>query len=86
MKGLQLLIWMTQLGLSTALPLGIFVMLGVWLHKSHGWGQWAIWAGVIFGAYLSIQGLIDSLRTMEKHAKKNLDTEVDPPLSFNDHD
>ena len=34
MKQYQLLIWLTQLGLSVALPLAGFVLLGVWLHTA----------------------------------------------------
>ena len=39
MKDLTLLTWLTQLGLSVAVPLGGFVWLGVWLRDSLGWGN-----------------------------------------------
>lgn len=86
MKNLSLIIWLTQLALSVISPLLGFVLLAIWLRNSRGWGGWVIWVGIAFGAYFSIRGLIDSLHAMEKHAKRNLDSEVDPPLSFNDHE
>ena len=33
MKNLNLLIWLTQLGLSVAVPLGGFILLGLWLSQ-----------------------------------------------------
>ena len=32
MKNISLLLWLTQLGLSVAVPLGGFILLGLWLH------------------------------------------------------
>ena len=85
MKDLSLLVWLTQLGLSTALPLAGFVLLGVWLHNSCGWGVWTIWAGVILGIICAIDGFRTSLKAMERLTRKSKDTPP-PPVSFNDHD
>ena len=49
MKEVNLLIWMTQLGLSVALPLIGFAFLGVWLNQSCGFGSWTVWTGLILG-------------------------------------
>lgn len=81
-----MLVWLTQLALSVISPLLGFVLLAMWLRYSCDWGPWVIWVGIAIGAYSSILGLIDSLRTMEKHAKRDMSPEDDPPLSFNDHE
>ena len=36
MKDGNLLIWLTQLGLSVAVPLAVFLGGAVWLHRSRG--------------------------------------------------
>ena len=40
MKNVTLLVWLTQLGLSVALPPAGFIFLAVWLRDSCGWGGW----------------------------------------------
>lgn len=78
-----MLVWLTQLGLSTALPLAGFVILGAWLHRSCGWGGWTVWAGLILGFISAIRGFRDSLKILERlSAGKRKD---DPGVSFNDH-
>ena len=86
MKEYRLLIWLTQLGLSVALPLAGFVLLGVWLHSAKGWGVWTVIAGLILGLICAVQGFRDSLKAMDLmtgNKKKNQDP---PPVSFNSHD
>ena len=85
MKGFNMLVWLTQLGLSVALPLGGFVLLGVWLHSAKGWGSWTIFAGLALGLICAVQGFRDSLKAMElmSGGKKK---QGPPPVSFNDHD
>lgn len=83
MKHMQLLIWLTQLGLSTALPLAGFILLAVWLHRSLHWGAWVVVAGVIFGIVSAVDGLRASLKSMERLTK---DTKKEPPIGFNNHD
>jgi hypothetical protein len=83
MKNLSLLVWITQLGLSVALPLGGFVLLAVWLHQRFDWGVWVIVIGVVLGVICAVDGLRSSLKAMEKMTGgKKEDT---PPVSFNDH-
>ena len=84
MKNLNLLVWLSQLGLSVALPPLGLVLLAVWLRNRHGWGDWVIWAGVILGIICAIDGLRISLKTMERMTREQKDRE--PPVSFNDHD
>lgn len=83
MKNLRLLVWLTQLGLSVALPPLGLVLLSVWLRDSFGWGNWVIWAGVVLGIIFALDGLRISLKTMEKMSAEETDKE--PPVSFNDH-
>ena len=83
MKNLNLLIWLTQLGLSVALPLGGFVLLAVWLRQRFAWGSWVIIAGVALGTVCAVDGLRTSMKAMEKMSKEK--KEEEPPLSFNDH-
>ena len=84
MKNVNLLIWLTQLGLSVAIPLAGFIFLGIWLHNSFAWGQWTIWVGVILGVTTAIDGLRQSIKAMQRLSGS--DSEKEPPVSFNDHD
>ncbi len=80
-----MLVWLTQLGLSTALPLAGFTLLGVWLHNSQGWGIWTIWCGLFLGLILGGYGLRDSLKAMERMAAGDK-SPTPPPVAFNDHE
>ena len=83
MKDMTLLVWLTQLGLSTAVPLVGFILLALWLREQYGWGTWIIWVGVIFGIYSAIEGLRASLKAMAQINKDK--NEKEPPVSFNEH-
>lgn len=83
MKGAKLLVWLTQLGLSVAVPMGGFVLLAVWLRAQFGWGVWVLILGVVFGLAGAIDGLRNALKIMEKHSKE--DKEKTPPLAFDEH-
>ncbi len=85
MKEMNLLVWLTQLGLSAALPLGGFVFLGIWLHRWMGWGSWTVWTGLALGLILGIRGFWDALKMMETMSRRGSPRE-DPPPAFNDHD
>ena len=82
MKGLTLLTWVTQLGLSVALPLTGFVFLGLWLRNDCGWGDWILWAGIALGLISAIDGLRQSLKILDRLSKEKKDA----PVSFNDHE
>ena len=85
MKNVNLLIWLTQLGISVAVPLGGFIWLGVWLRQRFDLGVWVLFAGVFVGIVCAVDGLRVSLRAMEKMSKD--EKEDDPPtVSFNDHE
>lgn len=82
MKELTLLTWLTQLGLSVAVPPVLFVLLAVWLRDSQGWGAWVIWVGIVLGLYCSVNGLLASLRTLKRFSESKKE---DPPQAFNEH-
>jgi hypothetical protein len=84
MKDLTLIVWLTQLGLSVAVPMAGFVLLAVWLRNSLGWGQWVIYVGIGLGLICAIDGLRTSLKALERLSRKKY--EPPAPISFNDHD
>lgn len=85
MKDMNLIVWLTQLGLSVAAPLAGFILLAVWLRDSWGWGDWVIWVGVILGILSAVSGLRSLLQILSRISgdKKDDDSSV---VSFNDHD
>lgn len=85
MKDLTLLVWLTQLGLSVALPLAGFILLALWLRDTCGWGDWVLWIGIGLGLIGSIDGLRISLKALSQLTKRRK-KDTPPPLSFNDHD
>ena len=85
MKDLSLLVWLTQLGMSVAVPLAGFVLLALWLRSRFGWGDWVLWVGIILGAVSAVDGFRHSLKAMSRLSKDKPGKEP-PPVSFNDHD
>lgn len=86
MKDLNLIVWLTHLGLSTALPLAGFVWLSVWLRSQFGLGKWIIVLGVIVGLCSAITGLWNNLKALERMGRPKKEKEDPPGVSFNDHD
>lgn len=84
MKHVNLLVWLMQLGLSVAVPLGGFILLGIWLRQRFDWGVWVIIAGVVLGIFCAVDGLRSALKAMERLSKD--EKEEPPPVSFNNHD
>ena len=84
MKELTLLTWLTQLGLSVALPLAGFILLALWLRNQFGWGDWVLWVGIVMGFISALSGLIQSLKLLAGLTEKK--REETPPVSYNDHD
>ena len=84
MKDINLLVWLTQLGLSVAVPPVLMIFIARWLRDDLGWGEWVIWIGIALGIVMGIDGLRTSLKAMARlSASKKED--VQPPVSFNDH-
>lgn len=84
MKDLNLLVWLTQLGLSVVLPFVGFPLLALWLKDYFNLGSWVFWIGFILGAITAINGFHNSLKTLEQMSCKK--DKENPPVSFNDHD
>ncbi len=82
-KVMSYLAWLTQLGLTVAGPLVGFILLAVWLHRSHGWGGWVIPAGILLGLMGAVGGLYSGFKTLHR-----LSGEDEPPASkgYNDHE
>ena len=85
MKDLTLIVWLTQLGLAVAVPMAGFVLLAVWLRNTFSWGQWVLYAGIVLGLVCAIDGLLNSLKALERLSRRKKEDPT-PPVSFNDHD
>lgn len=89
MKEYKLLIWLTQLGLSIAMPLGGFTFLGLWLKEKFSLGTWAVIVFCVLGVACAVSGLMHTLRAMnlmEKNMKAfRSEKKEPPPVSYNDH-
>ncbi len=84
MKDVKLIVWLTQLGLSVAVPLAGFILLALWLRSTFSLGGWVLWAGIVVGLIAAIDGLRQSLKILDRLSGKKEDSP--PPVSFNDHD
>ncbi len=84
MKNFSLLAWLTQLGLSTAVPLAGFVLLAVWLRERFGWGNWVIFVGIGLGLFCAIDGFVRNLKALDRIG--NDKKKRTPPISFQEHD
>ena len=85
MKEITLLTWLTQLGLTVALPLAGWILLAVWLRDALQTGQWIVWIGIVLGLVGAADGLFHSLKALSK-LTKDKNSDAPPPVSFNDHD
>ena len=84
MKNLKMLVWLTQLGLSVALPPFGFIYLAIRLRERYSWGNWVVWVAVVLGVIFAIEGLRSSLKAMLQMNKNEKEQNV--PVSFNEHD
>lgn len=88
MKEINMLVWITQLGVSVAAPLGGFTLLGLWLRERFGLGLWAMLLCVALGLIGAASGLRQSLKIMEQMDARSGDRKrkEPPPISFNEHE
>lgn len=84
MKNISMIVWLTQLGLSVALPPAGFILAAVWLRNRFAWGNWVVWIGVVLGIICAVDGLRTSLKAMERLSRDK--TPEKPPVVFNDHE
>lgn len=85
MKNLNMLVWLTQLGLSVAAPLAVFTVLAVWLRQRFDLGIWVLFVGLAIGIISAIDGFRVSMKAMEQMSKDKPGKNDPPPVSFNDH-
>lgn len=86
MKNLTLIVWLTQLGFSVAVPPAAIILLAVWLRTRFDLGVWVVLVGVGLGVVCAIEGLRTSLKAMDRIANRKTPDQEPPPVSFNDHD
>lgn len=79
------LVWLTQFGLSIAVPLVVSILVSVWLQKTFALGGWVVAVGVLVGLFGAVSGLVTSLRAMDRQAGEQQDKRKKPPVYFNQH-
>lgn len=86
MKDLQMLIWLTQVGISVAAPLAVFAFGAAWLRERLGLGMWIVWLGLALGLICAVSGFRQCLQLMEQMSKDKTKRNQEPPIGFNEHD
>lgn len=88
MKEVNLLIWITQLGVSVAAPPAGFTLLGLWLRSRFGLGFWVMPVCIGIGMIGAISGLCNSLKLMDRMERTSTrrGERAKPPVGFNDHE
>lgn len=84
MKLLNLLLWVTQFGVSILFPLCFFLLLAVWLQTKFGFGMWIIAVCGVIGLMTTVSTVRSCLRSLCKAAEEASSGE-EPPIAFNDH-
>ena len=85
MKDLTLLVWLMQLGISVAVPLGVFVGGALWLQKRFAMGSWIVIVGVVLGISLAIYEFYRMMKLLDKVGNKKKEKET-TAVYFNDHE
>ena len=78
-----MLVWLSQLGMSTLLPPAVCILLSVWLKKQFSWGNWVVVLGAAVGIVAGAKGFFSILKTAND---MQADSKDPPPVSFNEHD
>lgn len=84
MKLLNLLMWVTQFGLSIIFPTLFFLWLGVWLQSKFALGIWILIVMGVIGVMTSVSTTRSCLQAMCKAARELSDSK-EKPIAFNDH-
>lgn len=85
MKGLSLLIWVTQFGFSAIFPICAFLLIGTWLQNAYDLGNWVLVLCGVVGALTSVRTVLSCVDAMRRDAglhKKEQET----PVAYNDHE
>ena len=80
-----MLVWLTQLGISVAVPPALCILGAVWLRNRFGLGAWILIVGIVLGLYLAADGFRTSLKAMDRMGSGKDAGKDEPPVSFNDH-
>ena len=82
LKDIKMIVWLMQLGTSTALPMAGFVLLALWLKQRFELGAWVIITGCVVGLVCAVDGFINSIKAMEAiDAAVNKKGNVNKPAS-----
>ena len=82
MKTLELILWVTQFGLSIFIPPCFLLLLASWLQNCYGFGLWCPLTLGILGLLIAFSTARANWRAMRKTAESG---SRKPPVSFNDH-
>lgn len=85
MKLLNLLMWVTQFGVSVIFPTLLFLILAVWLQSKFSLGIWVVVVCGILGILTSVQTTRACLHSL-KRAAEEASGNREPPIGFNNHD
>ena len=78
------LVWLTQFGMSVAVPPVLSLWGAVWLQRRFALGSWVVAAGFLVGLLAAVGGLRSSLKAIDRQAKPPKEADP-PPVSFNRH-
>ncbi len=82
------LAWLTQFGLSVALPPVLCLLGAGWLRENFGLGGWVTLAGLAAGVAGAVSCLTGNLRALERQGRADDPSgkgNEPPPVSFNQH-
>lgn len=85
MRLLSLLVWVTQFGISSLLPLCLSLILGNWLQTAYGLGLWITALCGVFGLGVSIRTACACLRLLRRDIETAGSGEENT-VAFNDHE
>ena len=84
MKILNLLMWVTQFGVSVIFPTCFFLIVAVWLQNRFDLGVWIVIALGILGVMTSVSTAKACLKSLQKAAEEASGSKK-KPIAFNDH-
>ena len=82
-RNLQLLLWVTQLGLMLTLPPIVLTAGAVWLRERFALGGWVVLLGVLLGLGTAVSGARDFFRFARRDEEER---EGGDSVAFNAHD
>ena len=84
MKILNLLLWVTQFGVSILFPFCFFLWLAYWLQGKFGLGMWIYAVLGFIGLMTTVSTVKSCLKSILKAAEEASDRK-EVPIAFNDH-